>query len=141
MGTTTTNDFPASIKTPTTKIGGICRREAAKIWTSTAESEARVNLIKSLIKEGRGVRELEEVTLNLASRYKSQKFKNFSKVGSQVDKKVTVPAMKIKLADEQCYLRELMKARQDCKRELARTVGEKSRQYKKVIAELRTEAR
>ena len=141
MGTTTTNRSQASPSTPSNQIGGICRREAAKIWNSTAESEARINLIKLLIKEGRGVRELEEVTLNLASKYKSQKFKNFSKESTGIDKKVTVPAMKIKLADEQCYLRELMRARKECRQEMARTLGEKSRQYKKVITELRTEAR
>ena len=141
MGTTTNTPILASSSTPTEQVGGICRREAAKIWKNTAESEARVNLIKSLIKEGRGVRELEEVTLSLASKYKSQKFKKNPKLGTGVDKKVTVPAMKIKLADEQCYLRELIKARQACKRELARSIGENSRQYKKVIAELRTEAR
>ena len=78
MGTTTTNHSHAFTRTPTTRIGGICRREAAKIWINTAESEARINLIKSLVKEGRGVRELEEVTLNLASKYKSQKFKKTS---------------------------------------------------------------
>ena len=110
MGTTTTNQILASTSTPTDQVGGISRREAAKIWTSTAESEARINLIKSLIKEGRGVRELEEVTLSLAGKYKSQKFKKNPKIGTGVNKKVTVPAMKFKLADEQCYLRELIKA-------------------------------
>ena len=54
---------------------------------------------------------------------------------------VTNQAMKIKLADEQEYRRELCVDRTRIRRETARQLGKNSRPYRKMMAELRQEAR
>ena len=64
--------------TPTEDVGGMSRREAVRLWTDLAESEARMNLLKILIKEGRGLPELEEFNLGLVNKFKSSKFTLFN---------------------------------------------------------------
>ena len=85
--------------------------------------------------------ELEKFNLNLVGQYKSKKFKDLADKNPGVQSAVISPAMKIKLADEQCYLRELVKARIACQREMEKNLGKNSRLYKNTIALLRQEAR
>ena len=92
MGTTNTPNL-ALPSTPTRIVGGVCRREATRIWISTAESEARINLMKKLLKEGRGLNELEEFHINLAGKFKSKKFKNLADKNTGVHSAVISPAM------------------------------------------------
>ena len=49
--------------------------------------------------------------------------------------------MQIRLADEQCYQRELYSEKARIKRKLADKAGKNSRTYRKVIEELREVAR
>ena len=58
-------------KTPSQVLGGKERREAVKIWQSVAESKARINLMRNLIKEGMGLAELEEFEIDLCSKFRS----------------------------------------------------------------------
>ena len=144
MGTNTPTHrvIPRTPKQVTlTELGGAVRREAVRIWSNVAVSEARVNLMQSLVREGRGLAELEVFNLNLEGRFKSKKFQE--KVTSRQDLKGKMigPIMKAKLADEQCNLRELTKVRTKARRVLADQLGKNSRQYKKCIADLRQEAR
>ena len=113
MGTTNKTQSKVNNKTLTSIVRGSSRRDAARIWSNLAESEARMNLLKVLVKEGRGVAELEEFNLGLASKFKSKKFKSLAGKKSSVKERAIVPAMKVKLADEQCYARELMVARSE----------------------------
>ena len=67
--------------TPSQELGGSDRRVALRVWKSLAESVARVNLLKVLIKEGMGLAELEEFNLGVSSKFKSSKFKNMKPCG------------------------------------------------------------
>ena len=88
-------------------LRGKDRRVAVKLWKSVADSIARVSLLKSMIKEGMGLAELEEFNLNLERCYKSKKFQEQAKNREKAKNTVLEEAMKAKLADEQCLLREL----------------------------------
>ena len=123
------------------EVEGPCIREAAKIWNSVAESEARTNLLKCLVREGRGVAELEEFNLGQINKFKSNKFKNKVLQQSKTCDRTTIPAMKVKLADEQCFLRELLAARMKYKKEFSRSLGQNTRKYKNTIADLKKNAR
>ena len=111
------------------------------MWNSLAESEARTNLMKILVKEGRGVSELEEFSIGITNKFKSEKFKVKADKNLVTKEKLVVPAMKLKLADEQCHLRELKKTRTEYRRVLEDQLGKNSRQYKTLISQLRQEAR
>ena len=55
-------------KTPSQALlGGKERRVAVKTWTNLARSETRINLMRILVKEGRGVAELEHFNLGIVS--------------------------------------------------------------------------
>ena len=121
-------------------IGGYSRREAGRIWRNLAESESRINLLKVLIKEGRGLKEIEDFNMGLASKFKSKKFQRLNNQPS-ITGKAIVPVMKMKLADEQSYHRELVYIRNKYRKDLARRLGNNSRKFKNVIADLRQEAK
>ena len=127
------------IKTPNQVLGGSDRRVALRVWKSIAESMARVNLLKALIKEGMGLAELEEFNLGVSSKFKSSKFKSKPPSDPKVRKLVTGRAMKLKLADEQCLLRELCQERTHLRRNLAKKLIKNSRPYRKLMSELRQE--
>ena len=59
-------------KTPSHVLGGTERRAALKVWNSLGQSMARVNLLKTLIKEGMGLAELEEFNLGVSSKYQGR---------------------------------------------------------------------
>ena len=105
-----------------------------------AESEARINLLKVLIREGRGLKEIEDFNMGLASKYKSKRFQKLNNQPS-ITGKAIVPAMKMKLADEQSYHRDLANIRSKYKKDMARRLGSNSRKFKNMIADLRQEAR
>ena len=66
----------SSIKTPKqSALGGYDRREAVKVWKKQAESEARIGLLNSLVKEGIGLAALEKFQISIEGQFKSQKFK------------------------------------------------------------------
>ena len=121
-------------------LGGNSRREAGRIWRDLAVSEARINLLKVLIKEGRGLKEIEDFNMGLASKFKSKKFQKLNNQPS-ITGKAIVPVMKLKLADEQSYHRELVNIRNRYRKELAKNLGNNSRKFKNMIADLRQEAK
>ena len=61
-----------------TRIGGKERRAKVKLWRNLAESSARINLLRVLIKDGIGFNEIEEFEIGLQSKFKSTKFKNIA---------------------------------------------------------------
>ena len=140
MGTISQTKLKVHQDTPAKRLGGDYRREAGKIWKELAQSEARVNLIRILVRDGMGLSELEEFEVGLANKFKSTKFK--SQAQKPVTKhKVVTPVMKLKLADEQCYLREMKSIQDKYRKEIARILGKNTNKYKKTIAELRQEAK
>ena len=60
----------ASNDTQSQTLRGKDRRVAVKLWKSVADSIARASLLKSMIKDGMGLAELEEFNLNLERCYK-----------------------------------------------------------------------
>ena len=126
-----------SSKTPSPVLGGMEAREAAKLWKSIAESMARINLMRSLIKEKVGLAEIEEFSLDLSSKFRSYKFKNGSH-RSKYDKS-TEKFMKLKLADDQHYHRDLCKARTKTRSEIAEKLGNNSRPFRRMMSELKNE--
>ena len=64
--------------------------------------------MKILIKERIGLNEIEQFILGLQCKFKSNKFKNSTTEVTRKDGKFIEQAMKAKLADEQCYHRELV---------------------------------
>ena len=143
MSTTQTKQNSVHTKTPSTVLGGKCRREAQKIWIDLAESEARANMIGILVKEGIAVNEVEEFELGIINKFKSTKFKNSKnpKVTQDLKNRLVVPVMKAKLADEQCFMRELRSLREKYRREMTRIYGKNTNQYRQVISKFRQEAK
>ena len=143
MGTAKQKPNLAYQDTSRIKLGGKCRREATKVWIDLAHSEARTNLINILVREGIGLSEIEEFELGLVSKFRSTKFKNFknTKTCQEVKNRLVLPAMKLKLADEQCYMREVRTLKDKYRREISRRLGKNTNQYKKTIQELKQEAR
>ena len=136
---TPTNNSQSHIKTPSQVLGGKDRRVAAEVWRSHGESTARVNLMKILIKEGMGLAELEEFNLGISSKFKSNKFKTTESSDPKVKSKVMGNIMKLKLADEQCLLREIFVEKTRTRKEIANKIIKNSRPYRKVMQELRQE--
>ena len=90
-----------------------------------------------MIKEHLAFADLEEFGLEFDNKLKSSKLKNKTTYS-----KITDPAMKLKLADEQMSRRELVKVRTNMKKGLAEKYqGDKSRGFKRAVNYLRQEAR
>ena len=128
-----------SSKTPSPVLGGMEAREAAKLWKSIAESMARINLMRSLIKEKVGLAEIEEFSLDLSSKFRSYKFKNGSHRSKYDKSTLTEKSMKLKLADDQHYHRDLCKARTKTRSEIAEKLGNNSRPFRRMMSELKNE--
>ena len=102
-------------------------RTQNKIWTVVAEAEERVMLIKQLIKLGVGFEDLEHFQLGQANKYKSSKFRG--KNGEDLAQKVIVEQMKLKLKDEESYLKE--KDRIEKRKAIEEKMGRNTRRLKK----------
>ena len=63
----------SQIITPTS-MGGKERRAAVKVWKNWAESCARINLLRILIRDGIGLSKVEEFNLGIQSKFRSKKF-------------------------------------------------------------------
>ena len=92
-----------------------------------------------LIKEGMGLAELEEFNLGVSSKFKSAKFKSKPPSDPKVRDSVMGRAMKLKLADEQCLLREICEERTSLRRQLAKKLTKNSRPYRNLMQELKQE--
>ena len=120
-------------------LGGKERRAAAKVWRNLGESMARVNLMKALIKEGMGLAELEEFNLGLSSKFKSSKFRSTVTSDPKVKNRVLGQVMKLKLADEQCLLRELFAEKTRIRKQIAKKTTKNSKPYRAIMKELMQE--
>ena len=126
------------LNTPTS-IGGQERRVKVKLWRNLAESYSRINLLRVLIKEGIGLNEIEVFKMGLKSKFKSKKFKNEAASLASQEGKVVNQAMKYKLADEQCYYRELLDHKKKARREIERKLVKNSRPFRKFMEYLNQE--
>ena len=90
------------------------RRVMSKTWSLVATCEERIVMMKKLIQMDLGVAEVEELGINIRSKFKSAFFKNKVQQGSMVDKEAVKSLMILKLRDEKKYLCELSLEVLDC---------------------------
>ena len=111
--------------------------EEVKVWMEIASSEERMMLIKVMIKEDLTFTDLEHFGENFSNKLKSIKLRN-----TTLYRKVSGPAMRAKLADEQSLRRELIKVKMMMKKKLSEDLkGEKTRGHRRVISYLNKVAR
>ena len=84
------------------------RRVMEKTWKQVAVCEERIQLMKKLLRMELVVAEIEQVGINIQSKFKSNSLINRVRNGENVSKEVIKSIMEIKLRDERKYLRELM---------------------------------
>ena len=113
-------------------------RTQKKIWTDVAEAEERVKLIRELIKLRVGFEDLEHFHLGQAMKYKSTNFRG--KNGEDLASNVIVEQMRLKLKDEEYYLKERDMDRQEKRGKIEEEMGRNTRRYKARIETLRNVA-
>ena len=113
------------------------RRVMEKVWSQVAISEERIKLLKKLIKIEVGVSEVEELGINIHSKFKSNQLISRVKSGENVSKEVIKSIMVIKLRDERKYLSELMKKRKRLREKLETELKKNSRPARRIFSELR----
>ena len=126
---------PNSSSSPTSTIKDVEGQELGeeeRVWRDVATSEARLALMKNMVKENLAFADLEEFGINFDNKLKTEKLKN-----KTVHSKLTEYAMKIKIADEQVLRRELVKLKTKMRRNLIKKCGgEKTRKCKKILNHL-----
>ena len=128
---------PLDFQTPISKMEGLELGEKGRIWKEIASSEARLTLMQIMIKEHLAFADLEEFGTEFDNKLKSTKMKR-----KPMYSKITDPAMKLKLADEQMHRRELVKVRTKMRKDLIEKYGgEKTRGFRRAINHLKQEAR
>ena len=121
-----------SSSTTSSRMEGQELGEEEKIWREVATSEARLALMKNMVREQLAFTDLEEFGIIFDNKLKSKKLKN-----QKIHSKLTDHAMRLKIADEQALRRDLVKMRTKMKRNLAKKYGgEKVRGYKRAILHL-----
>ena len=128
-----------SFTVPTLKedLRGLELREEIRIWKEIASSEARLTLMKIMIKEDLAFADLEEFGQEFTNKLKTVNTKK-----KTLYSKVSRPAMKAKLADEQMWRRDLTRMKTRMRKDLIEKLeGEKTRRFKRVINHLNKVAR
>ena len=111
--------------------------EEERVWKETASCEARITLMRSMIKHQIAFADLEEFGIDFTNKLKSVQFKN-----KTVFLRVSQPAMKCKLMDEQMLRKEVMRIKMRMKRDLSeKMMGDKTRPYRRIISYLNKIAR
>ena len=95
-----------------------------KVWQDLAASEMRIRLMRELGKFGVGFGVIENFGINLRGQLRSGKQK---KRGREATREVVEDAMKVKMKDEQRYNEELVKRRNEYRKEIENQLGENSR--------------
>ena len=124
-----------------TEVRGLELREELKTWKNLAASEARIELMKKMIKENISFPDIEELSKVLTEKFRSKKFKSKAKNSVKPAQQVPAKAMLAKLADEECYRRELIGEKNRLRRQLGKNLTTNSKPYRKTIKHLREEAR
>ena len=101
---------------------GLELRDEEKVWNGVAASECRIGLMVMMIKQKIAFADLEEFGQEFKNKVKSTKLRNKLSTRSNLGK-VTQPAMRIKLADEQNLRRELVGVKYKMRREMEKTLG------------------
>ena len=119
------------------EMRGLELREEIRIWKEVASSEARLMLIKTMLKEDLAFSDLEEFGEEFHNKLKTLKFNK-----KTIYKKISKPAMEAKLTDEQVLRRDLIRLKMKTKRDLAEKLeGCNTRKYKRIVNQLNKIAR
>ena len=119
------------------EVRGMELGEEEKLWKEVASSEARLGLMRTMIKEQLAFADLEEFGKEFSNKLKTLTFKD-----KKLYSKVSKPAMEAKLVDEQIMRRDLMRIKKNMKKELEEKLGGiKTRKYKRAINHLNEAAR
>ena len=110
---------------------------ATKVWTTLALSEARLDFLSRLVSFHLCVREVEEITENVTSKFRSEQFKEQKKKESV---KLGKEFMRIKIRDEKAFYKEKMRLRNEIRRKIMDEYGENTRKTRNIIKCLRDEA-
>ena len=112
-------------------------RYAENLWTTTAKSELRLELLTNLDRMGIGLGKVESYMEGLVVEFRSKKFRG---KGAKLGKKVIRESMVLKLHDEREVHKELDLEKSELRRETERLFGKNSRRQRRLIKHLRQEA-
>ena len=124
---------------PTLKddLRGLELGEEIKIWKEVASSEARMTLMKNMVKENLAFADLESFGQEFTNKLKTLNTKKRTLYST-----VSRPAMKAKLADEQMWRRDLMRIKKEMRKDLIEKLeGEKTRRFRRIINHLNKTAK
>ena len=112
-------------------------RYAEKLWTATAMSELRLEMLISLDRLGVGLGKVESYMTGLVVEFRSTKFRE---QGAKLGKKVIMESMVLKMQDERQVHRELDSEKRGLRQKSERLFGKDSRRQRRLIKHLRLEA-
>ena len=116
------------------------RRVMSKTWSLVATCEERIVMMKKLIQMDLGVAEVEELGINIRSKFKSAFFKNKVQQGNMVDKEAVKSLMILKLRDEKKYLSELLRDQKEMRKRIEIELNKNSRPARNLLREFRMES-
>ena len=128
---------PISVSYFTSATEGESLGEMEKVWCGIASTEMRIKLMENLINKKVGFNDVEMFNLGLESNMKS---KSLKEEGKYRDTTVIVAAMERKRKDEVRYRRELIKKRNELRKNMVEMMGEKCNKYRRMIKHLMTTA-
>ena len=117
--------------------GGQELSSAVRVWTTVALCEARIEFMNRLVSFSLGLRDVQELTENMTSKFRSAKFK---KIGDKESVRLGKEYMMLKLRDEKAFHAEKLRDKNEMRRKLVRKTGENTRKTRTLIDGLRNEA-
>ena len=110
-----------------------------RTWQKTAGSECRLSMMVELRRMNIGFGDMENFDLMINSKFRSNYYKErVNDKGSQSN--IVREAMQMIIRDEEKYLTELYKQREDMRKDLARVHTKNTRTYRRLIQTLKIEA-
>ena len=110
-----------------------------KVWQEISASESRLTMMMELRKYEVGFGDLENFDIELNSKFRSTFYiEKVRESGSQSN--VVKEGMKVKIRDEEKYLLEMYRKRDEIRRDLARKYTKNSRTYRRILKNLKIEA-
>ena len=110
-----------------------------KVWQEISASESRLTMMMELQRYGVGFGDLENFDIELNSKFRSSFYiERVRESGSQSN--VVKEGMRMKIRDEEKYLKEMYKKRDGIRRDLARRYTRNSRTYRRILKNLKIEA-
>ena len=109
-----------------------------KVWTSLAESEARLFLLGELEKLELGLAEVEEFNIGQVNKLRSKTFRE--KTGEKLSTKLAAVSIEFKLRYERQTICELKQTQREIRREIEDKFEKNSKTQRRIIQYLRIEA-